>query len=386
MTDRLRERLRVLQVLPALNSGGVERGTVEFARELVRQGHQSYVMSSGGRLVAQLEAEGSTHLTRAVQRKSLVSFGQIRPVRQLLQQIRPDIIHVRSRLPAWIIWLAWRKLPPDDRPRLVSTFHGLYSVNRYSAIMARAEHLIAISHCVKDYIIANYQVDPARVTVIQRGLDPQAFYPGPPQASWLQALYQQHPQFQGKRIILMPGRLTRWKGQQAFLDMLARLLKQAPDCHGVIVGDAEPGKSHYREELVAQTRALGLEADLTFVGHRSDIDEFYRLADVVCHMSSKPEPFGRTLTEALAVGTKVVAFDRGGAAESLSACFPAGLVPPDDIAGFCERILALLDRDVEIKVAPEFLLDHQIAATLAVYRQLLDPLPASPGPQGSRDA
>ena len=134
--------MKVLQVLPNLDSGGVERGTVEFARELVARGHQSIVMSNGGRLVKQLQAEGSRHIELPVHHKSLRSLRLVRPLRRLLAELQPDIIHVRSRLPAWLIFLAWRKLPRATRPRLVSTFHGLYSVNFYSAVMARAEQII----------------------------------------------------------------------------------------------------------------------------------------------------------------------------------------------------------------------------------------------------
>jgi glycosyltransferase involved in cell wall biosynthesis len=363
--------MKVLQVLPALNSGGVERGTVEFARELVRRGHESLVLSSGGLLVAQLEQEGSRHITLPVHRKSLASFGQIRPVRALIQSLKPDVIHIRSRLPAWIVWLAWRKLPARERPALVSTFHGMYSVNAYSAIMARPRHLIAISRCVEQYILDNYRVDPSRITVIQRGVDTRAFSPGAPAAEWVAALYRDYPQFRDRKLVLMPGRLTRWKGQEAFLEMMARLVKQAPGVHGVVVGGAEPTKEAYRAELEARAQALGLGAHVTFTGHRSDIAQFYRLADVVCHMSSKPEPFGRTLTEALAVGTPVVAFNRGGAAESLSACFPDGLVPPDDLGAFAGKVQALLGQSPRIEIQPEFRLEHQVEATLDVYRRAL---------------
>ncbi|MEC7728010.1 MAG: glycosyltransferase family 4 protein [Pseudomonadota bacterium] len=361
--------MRVLQVLPALNSGGVERGTVEFARELVKQGHESIVLSSGGRLVDQLEAEGSRHVTMPVHRKSLASFGQILPVRQLLKQLKPDVVHVRSRLPAWIIWLAWRGLPEKDRPALVSTFHGMYSVNAYSAIMAKPQHLIAISHCVERYILDNYKVAPERITVIQRGVDTRAFHPAPPDAAWLEQLYSEHPQLEDKKLILMPGRLTRWKGQEAFLAMMADLLQREPQAHGVVVGGAEKNKESYLAELKAQARKLGIDQQITFTGHRSDIVEFYRLADVVCHMSNKPEPFGRTLTEALAVGTPVVAFDRGGAAESLSACFPEGLVPPDDLTTFAARVHEQLHQHPRIVVHPEFQLEHQVQATLEVYHR-----------------
>ncbi|WP_336368406.1 glycosyltransferase family 4 protein [Marinobacter sp. C2H3] len=363
--------MKVLQVLPALNGGGVERGTVEFARELVKRGHESLVLSSGGRLVDQLTAGGSRHLTRPVHRKALASFGQILPVRRLLKEMRPDVIHVRSRLPAWIIWLAWRGLPESDRPALVSTFHGMYSVNAYSAVMAKPHHLIAISQCVRRYILDSYGVSPDRITVIQRGVDTEAFHAGPPDPAWRQALYAEYPHLQGKTLVLMPGRLTRWKGQEAFLEMMARLVDKSDRIHGVIVGGAEASKLGYLAELEAKAQQLGLTDRVTFTGHRSDIAQFYRLADVVCHMSSKPEPFGRTLTEALAVGTPVVAFDRGGAAESLSACFPDGLVPPDDLDRFAENVLALADRHPEIRILPEFRLEHQVEATLAVYRRAI---------------
>lgn len=363
--------MKVLQVLPNLNSGGVERGTVEFARELVLQGHGSIVMSNGGRLVAQLEAEGSEHIRLPVHRKSLWSLRLVWPVRRLLAELKPDVIHVRSRAPAWIIWLAWRGLPVDSRPRLVSTFHGLYSINAYSAVMAKAEHVIAISHCVERYILDNYRVAPERLTVVHRGVDTQAFHAGKPDPTWLSGLYATHPSLRDKQVILMPGRLSRWKGQEAFLEAMALLIAQNPRCHGVIVGDAEPKKAHYRRELELKAQALGLANAVTFVGHRADIGEFYRLSDVVCHMSNKPEPFGRTLTEALATGTPVVAFDRGGASESLSSCFPEGLVPADDLPAFCHKVLSLLDQPVQTQVTEAFKMDYQVSATLGVYHRLL---------------
>lgn len=363
--------MRILQVLPALNSGGVERGTVDFAREIVKLGHESIVLSSGGRMVKDLEAAGTRHICLPVHRKSLSSLKMVRPVRKLLEELKPDVVHVRSRIPAWIVWLAWRKMPKESRPRLISTFHGLYSVSFYSAIMARAERVIAISQTVYDYVLKNYAVAPAKLTLIHRGVDDSVFTPGAPDPVWLERLQSDYPAIVGKRIILMPGRLSRWKGQEAFLDMMVKIVAKQPDCHGVVVGDADPEKAHYREELRQKAQALGLAQHVTFVGHRSDILQFYRLADIVCHMSSKPEPFGRTLTEALACGSKVVAFDRGGATESLSACFPEGLVPPDDLDHFAERVLALSGQRMTIVVRPEFLLAHQVEATLKVYRDAL---------------
>ncbi|NPU91495.1 MAG: glycosyltransferase family 4 protein [Gammaproteobacteria bacterium] len=367
-TDR---PLRIVQVLPALNEGGVERGTVEMARELVLLGHESIVISSGGRMVERLQREGTRHIEMPVHRKSLLSLRQVKPMRKLLAELRPDIVHVRSRIPAWIVWLAWRSMPPQSRPRLVSTFHGLYSVNQYSAIMAKAEHLIAISDCVNQYILDHYKVPPGKITRIFRGLDPGAFHRDACTPEWKSQLFRHYPELKDKRLILMPGRLSRWKGQEAFLDMMAKLVQIRPDCHGLVVGDAEPSKQHYLQELRDQCRQKGLDQHVTFVGHRSDIPAFYALADITCHMSNKAEPFGRTVPEALACGCKVVAFNRGGASESLQHCFPEGLVEPDNTLAFAQKVAELLDQPAQIQLPAEFFLEHQVNATLAVYRRLL---------------
>lgn len=363
--------LKIVQVLPALNSGGVERGTVELARELVLGGHTSVVISSGGRMVDGLLAEGSEHISFPVHRKSLWSLLQVRPMRRLLESLAADVVHVRSRAPAWIVWLAWRRMNPTTRPRLVSTFHGMYSVNFYSAVMARAEHLIAISDCVKNYITTNYKADERRISLIPRGLDPAAFNREACTPEWKKELFRQYPQLQNKHIILMPGRLTRWKGQEAFLEMMSRLIRLRQDCHGVVVGDAEPGKQHYFDELLAMRSSLGLDEAVTFVGHRSDIAQFYGLASVTCHMSNKEEPFGRTVPESLASGTPVVAYDRGGASESLNVGFPQGLVAPDDIVGFAARVADVIDADAVLTLPESYYLSSQLASTLAVYRRLL---------------
>ncbi|WP_432697224.1 glycosyltransferase family 4 protein [Marinobacterium sp. YM272] len=359
--------------MPALDAGGVERGTVEFARELVKLGHESIVISNGGRQVETLEAEGSRHICMPIHRKSLRSLALVRPMRRLLAELKPDVIHVRSRAPAWITWLAWRKLPVATRPRLVSTVHGMYSVNAYSAIMTKAEHIIAISDCVHDYITSNYGIDPKHITRIYRGLDPSIFKQNSDNPDWRNRLYQAYPQFKNKRLLVMPGRLSRWKGQEAFLDVMHHLCDLRQDCHGIVVGDAEENKQHYLQELLDKRKALGLDDKVTFVGHRADIQSFYSLADITCHLSNKAEPFGRTVPEALACGCPVIAYDRGGAAESLHQAFPDGLVEADNPEAFARRAHELLEREaIDIQLPEEFYLRHQVDATLDVYRRLLD--------------
>ncbi|WP_239692578.1 glycosyltransferase family 4 protein [Microbulbifer mangrovi] len=364
--------MKIVQLLPALNYGGVERGTLDIARGLVKAGHESIVISSGGRLVAQLEAEGSRHITLPVHKKSLSSLLQVAPLRAKIRELNPDILHVRSRVPAWLTYLAWRKLPAATRPRLVSTAHGLYSINRYSAIMARSERVIAISECVRDYLTQNY----ARYLhqppeLIYRGVDTEEFNPEiAPPAHWRQQIESEFPELRNKRWLLLPGRLTRWKGQHAFLEMIASLKDLRNDVQGVIVGGAEPNKEHYAEELQQRARELGIAKRVTFTGSRNDMPYWYAESALVYNLSQRTEPFGRTVIESAAMGTPVIGYDIGGPAESLRACFPQGLVECGSAQQLLETTHTLLDSDARPTLAPEFTLDTMVQRTLALYQSL----------------
>ena len=200
--------LTVLQLLPALEGGGVERGTLEVARALVDAGHRSLVMSAGGRLVGQLTSEGSEHLPWDIGRKHLATLRLVRPLRRLLRERHIDIVHVRSRVPAWILELALRGMPASKRPIRISTVHGLYSVSRYSAIMTRGERVVAVSNTVRDYIVDNYpQCPPERIEVIPRGVDPAEFPRDyRPDDGWRRAFFGQFPQARDRRLLVLPGR------------------------------------------------------------------------------------------------------------------------------------------------------------------------------------
>jgi glycosyltransferase involved in cell wall biosynthesis len=332
--------MKVIQVLPELNSGGVERGTLEVGKYLVEQGHESLVISHGGRLVEQLESEGSRHITLPVHKKRLRSLKQVKVLRKLFQQERPDIIHLRSRLPAWLAWLAWRKMDPKTRPRLVTTVHGMYSVNFYSKIMTRGEAVICVSNSVKDYVLKNYPDVPAeKLRVIHRGVDPQQFpYGFQPQADWLKKWQADYPQLEGKFVITLPGRITRWKGPLDFIQVVAKLKKQGIPIHGLLVGEPHPKKLDFLKEVKAEIQGAGLEQDITLVGHRSDLREVMAVSDVVISCSTDPEAFGRVTLEALAIGKPVTGYAHGGVAEQLQALLPEGKIPPHNIQQLEERL------------------------------------------------
>jgi glycosyltransferase involved in cell wall biosynthesis len=266
-------RLTVIQMLPSLESGGVERGTLEVAAALVAAGHRSVVISAGGRLVDALRAAGSEHITLPVDRKSLFSLLQVRPLRALLREQGADILHVRSRMPAWIAWLAWRGMPAADRPHFVTTVHGLYSVNRYSAIMTRGERVIAVSDTARNYILDNYpDVDPQRIVTIHRGVDPAAFpYGYRPDTDWMNEWYASYPFLKGRKVLTLPGRLTRLKGHEDFIDLIAALAANGHDVHGLIVGHLDPGRARYIAGLRRRMEQAGVTGRITLTGQRATI-------------------------------------------------------------------------------------------------------------------
>lgn len=365
--------MHVVQILPALDAGGVERGTLEIGAALVRAGHRSTVISSGGRLVAELVAGGSVHIEMPVHAKRLASLSQVGKLRNVLSGLGADIVHARSRLPAWLAWWAIRRLAVDCRPRFVTTVHGLYTVNGYSGIMTRGERVIAISAAVRDYVLANYpRCDPESVRLIHRGVDATEFPRGhvPPDA-WRAALHEEFPGLAGKRLLVLPGRLVRWKGGITFLRLLAEVVLGRESIHGVLVGGPDRPRSAFPAELERECGRLGLGERVTFAGHRSDLREWLAAAELCFNLSTHPEPFGRTVIEALSLGTPVVAFDSGGPAETVGACFPRGLVPDGDFEALVERVAALLDGVMpQVRPCP-FDLARMQDETLNVYAELL---------------
>lgn len=366
--------MKILQILPELNAGGVERGTLEIAAYLAREKYEALVVSNGGRLVEALEKSGARHFNLPVHRKRVASLLQVRPLRRLFEAERPDIVHIRSRVPGWISWLALRKMPPETRPRLVGTVHGFYSVNAYSAIMTRGERVIAVSECIRKHITENYPRVPASsIRVVPRGVDlaryPRGFRPD---AGWLDEWRRQHPELAGKAVLLLPGRITRLKGHVDFFQLIGELRKGGVPAHGLIVGDTHPKKVAYLAELRASAGELGVSDAVAFLGHRGDLREIMAVSDVVLSLSQQPESFGRTVVEALALGRGFVGYDHGGVGEQLRSIFPVGCVKMGDQAGLLTTVSRVLrERPQPQSIPAAYTLEAMCEGTLAVYRELL---------------
>ena len=367
--------LTVVQLLPALESGGVERSTLEIAEALVGAGHRALVVSAGGRLVARLQSLGAEHVELDIGRKSLLTLGHVRTLRALLVREQVDVVHARSRLPAWIVVLALRDIPIGRRPRLVTTVHGLNSPSRYSAVMTRGERVICVSQTVRDYVLRHYpRTDPGKLRVIPRGIDPAAFprapLPDRDARAWAAA---QHPALAGDGpLLLLAGRGTRLKGHADALALLAALRAEGSDARLWLPGAREAGREAYIVELEAQAAALGVAGALAFTAPTDAIARAYAASDLALQLSRKPEAFGRTVLEALAVGRPVLGWAHGGVGDLLGELQPGGAVTPFDAAALHATARRLLAHPPAPAVTiPHTLLAMQ-EATLAVYAQLLD--------------
>jgi glycosyltransferase involved in cell wall biosynthesis len=359
-------------MLPALQSGGVERGTLEIADALKRAGHVALVMSQGGAMVDELEALGAEHFTWAIGKKSPLALRLIRPLRHFLINHQVDILHVRSRFPAWIAYLAWRGMDPTTRPHLVTTVHGMYSVNAYSRVMTQGEIVIAVSNTVRDYILTNYPDTPAdRIEVIHRGVSAQDYpYGYHPDENWKRSFFEHYPDALGKQILTLPGRITRLKGHEAFLDLLAKLIAEGRPVHGLIVGGTSASKQPYLRQLKTKMHALGLDRHVSFTGQRADLKNILAVSNLVLSLSSHPESFGRTTLEALRLGIPVAGYDHGGVGEILHAMYPEGCLSKGDNNATLTVVRRLLDNPGSVTTAAFFPLGQMLEKTLAVYNKL----------------
>ncbi len=370
-----RRPLTVVQLLPALEAGGVEQSTLEIAEALQRAGHRAIVVSAGGRLVPTLEASGARHVRADIGRKSPWTLRHLWTLRRLFADVAPDIVHARSRLPAWLAWWALRGRAAGTRPRFVTTVHGLNSPSRYSAIMTRGERVICVSETVRRHVLEHYpRTDPARLRIIPRGVDPARF----PRAPWRDAAARaavaaEHPALGGTgALLLLPGRGTRLKGHVDALQLLARMRADGEDARLWMPGARDPGRAAYVAELETLARTLGIEGAVAITGPTAAMPAAYAASDLVLQLSRRPEAFGRTVLEARAVGRPVLGWDHGGVGETLRAWQPEGAVEPFDADALRAAAHLLLARPPRPPATMPDTLRAMQDATLAVYDELSD--------------
>jgi glycosyltransferase involved in cell wall biosynthesis len=376
----------ILQVLPALVGGGVERGTIDLARFLVREGYRVIVASSGGPMIRELVGAGALHVELPLASKNpWVVYRNIRRLQQVVRRHRVSLVHARSRAPAWSAWHACRRA----RIPFVTTVHGVHSGNhsrlkrRYNAIMTKGERVIAISEFVAEHVQQTFGVGLDRLRTIQRGVSLEELDPERVRGIRIAKIAERlgiEPD--GKQVVLLPGRVTRIKGHLFLLRAIARMERR--DFLVVFVGGQDPN-SGYARQIQALVRATGLGEMVRFAGACDDMPAAYQLADVVVAPSIGPEAFGRVAVEAQAMGKPVIVTNIGGLPETVMPASTGWLVPPDDpdeLAWALDRALSLEPavRERAAQRAREFVARHYDAEqmcrrTLAVYEELIEPLP-----------
>ncbi|MFC4237477.1 glycosyltransferase family 4 protein [Thalassospira xianhensis] len=375
----------ILQVLPELDTGGVERGTVDIARAIVDGGGVALVASQGGRLERELDRFGARHITLPLKSKNL--FTMRRNVDALVDLIRAegvDIIHARSRAPAWSAYFAARKAGIP----FVTTFHGTYSgynnlfKKRYNAIMTMGDQVIAISNHIADHIRKFYKMDPARLNIVPRGTNTDLFNPENVSQERLIALSNQWRLTGEEYVIMLPGRITRWKGHCFLIKALPAVFEALGhrNVRCLMVG-SDQGRTAYRDEVLALTKKLGLEDIVHIVDHCADMPAAYMLADVVACPSIQPEAFGRIPSEAQAMGRPVVSTAHGGAMETVLPGETGWLVTPNEVDQLSVALTQVLRLTPEKRAAlaqkgrrhviEHYSLTQMAEKTLAVYEKAL---------------
>ncbi|MEQ8709441.1 MAG: glycosyltransferase family 4 protein [Rhodospirillales bacterium] len=368
----------VLQVLPRMEAGGVERGTVEIARAIVEHGGIALVASAGGAMVRELERAGAEHFTMPLASKNpLTMFRNIRRLADLAQTRNARIIHARSRAPAWSAFYAAKRLGRA----FVTTYHGAYNDNGpvkrwYNSIMARGDRVIAISEFIANRIERKHGIGRDMMRVIHRGVDLSRFDPATVSAERIIQLSNEWRLPDGAPVIMLPGRLSRWKGQLLLIRALAELGR--PDVRCLIVGKG--ATASYRREMEKLVEKHDLGQVVHIVDHCNDMPAAYMLTDVVVSASTDPEAFGRVVAEAQAMGRPVVAPAHGAAPEIIGGRDTGRLFKPRDPSSLAEAISAIIAMDAAQRedlslraignIRDNFSLEQMCTRTLDVYNEV----------------
>ncbi|HEY1723504.1 MAG TPA: glycosyltransferase family 4 protein [Magnetospirillaceae bacterium] len=378
----------ILQVLPSLVTGGVERGAVDMAAAITEAGGTALVASSGGPMIREIDRAKAQHIELPLQSKNpLVMRENIEHLMKVIAEHKVDIVHARSRAPAWSAMLAAQK----SGTHFLTTFHGTYNLGwmglkrEYNRVMTRGERVIAISDFIRRHIEEVYHVEPSRIRVVPRGIDTVRFDSTRVSAERIIQLAQKWRLVDGQRVIMLPGRLTRWKGQEVLIEALAMMGRRDVRC--ILVG-SEQGRTGYVKELHELATKHGLQQVVHVAGECNDMPAAYMLSDLVVSASTDPEAFGRVIAEGQAMGRLVIATDHGAGRETVIEGKTGLLVPPGDpmaLATAMDRALTMSAAEREAMttagmahVRANFTRELMCQRTLAVYEELLAlPAPAA---------
>ncbi|MBN2429039.1 MAG: glycosyltransferase family 4 protein [Deltaproteobacteria bacterium] len=363
--------MKVLQLVPELNEGGVERGVIELNREFVKRGIESVVVSAGGKLVDQVIADGGNHILFDVCIKNVLTVPpRFLGLRKIFERTSPDIIHARSRVPAWLAYIANKK----TRIPFVTTVHGFYSVSPYSKVMTYGDKVICVSSAIKDYVQTYYQVPDSKIVLIPRGVDLELFNPKQLDNDFINQFKRKFGT-EGRFVVTSVGRITQLKDYATFIRGVMAAKQKIPNICGLVVGGVRKDKKEYFYSLQKLVKELGAEDRIFFVESQKKIAEVYSLSDVVAICSKKPESFGRTAAEAIAMNVPVVTTNHGGVLDLVIPGETGFLFPPENVNSLVEALCLCQEQSfnkLRDKIENNFSLSKMVASTLDVYQALLN--------------
>lgn len=361
--------MRIVQVIPELNEGGVERGVVELNREFVKKGIESFVISAGGKLENQINLDGGNHVKFDVCSKNIfTAFSRVNSLKKILKEINPDIIHVRSRVPAWLVYFANKSL----KIKVVSTVHGFNSVGFYSSIMQKSDAVICVSNSIKEYIQKHYQTSENKITVIPRGIDLELFNPKNIDETFIEN-FKKEFNLEDKFVVSSVGRITQLKDYETFIKAISLVKKEIPNIVGLIVGGVRSDKEDYLNSLKRLIKELNLEENIIFTGSQSKIEQIYALSDVVISSSKKPESFGRAVAEAICMNKPVIATNHGGVKDIIIENVNGFFFEVGNDKELADNILKsrTLKFDGYACISSNFSLGNMVDKTVNVYSKLI---------------
>lgn len=371
--------MKIMRLMSSFYHDETERGILQLTRALIRQGHESIVVSSTkstNPLVNKLIRDGNIYIEFPLQKKSWWSFLQILPLRYLIEKHHPDILHIHSRTPAWIAKWALKRIPIAKRPKVISTVYGFYPMTPYSQAIFDVDHIITVSDSVTHYVKEHQtQLTDSQITRIYRGVDNLKFiYRHNPSVYWLRRTFAEFPELEHKKWLLFPTTIGHNKGQEWLFDIVGNLKEVFPNIHIIIMDDEQNHSmvSPYFQNFQQRAYALGLTKYFTFTGRREDIREWLAASNVVLGLANFPESIGMNVLQALHLGTPVVGWDKGAYSETLYQLYPQGLVKQPNAKALCKVVKSQLQNVGRPAITDQFTLKQMIQQTINVYQQLID--------------
>ncbi|MBP3945031.1 glycosyltransferase [Psychrobacter sp. K31L] len=369
-----------MRLLSSLKHDESERGIFHLGRALVKNEHTSIIVSSADEdndLVRRLKRDGNIYHQLHMNKKSWLSLLQVSSLRHLIEKYEPDVIHVHSRTPAWILHLALRRARVRRLPKLVSTMYGFYPINKYSQALLDVDTIITVSDSVTNYLkkgLRREDVDPTIIKRIYRGIDTRRYpYRHNPSVYWLRHTFAEYPELEHKKWLVFPTVIGNEYGQEWLIDILGNLQEQFPNIHAIIMDDDFRDGDVAHEDFRQRSNTLELAERITYVGSkRNDMREWLSAANIVMALANEPESIGINALQAIHLGTPVIGWDQAAFSEILQPLYPQGLVKKYNANALCKAVRNQLESVTRPEMTNKFTMREMIEETLAVYQGLYD--------------